>query len=96
MTNKLEHMFKLQYDLQEKLGTWDKISTDEDWQKLVNQHIEELRSQFQEETQKCETSLEEFFKNYNIVEEVAQEPVELQRAVIGILTILKSIAKSTS
>ena len=27
---------------------------------------------------------------------LAQEPVEMQRAVIGILTILKSIAKSTS
>lgn len=27
---------------------------------------------------------------------LAQEPVELQRAVIGILSILKSIAKSTS
>ena len=27
---------------------------------------------------------------------LAQEPVEVQRAVIGILTILKSIAKSTS
>jgi transcriptional regulator with XRE-family HTH domain len=27
---------------------------------------------------------------------LAQEPIEVQRAVIGILTILKSIAKSTS
>ncbi len=27
---------------------------------------------------------------------LAQEPVEVQRAVIGILTILKSLAKSTS
>jgi len=27
---------------------------------------------------------------------LAQEPIEMQRAVIGILTILKSIAKSTS
>ena len=27
---------------------------------------------------------------------LAQEPIEMQRAIIGILTILKSIAKSTS
>mgnify|MGYP006277625511 CR=1 FL=1 len=48
------------------------------WQKIVNDRIEELRSQFQIEKKRCEETLENFIENYNLEEEQlpTQEPVE--------------------
>jgi len=46
------------------------------WQNIIHERIEELQNQFQEKTEKCESSLEEFIKNYNLEERVSQEPVE--------------------
>jgi len=46
-------------------------------------------------TEKSPTYSSERLDHY-VAKVLAQEPVEVQRAVIGILTILKSIAKSTS
>ena len=46
------------------------------WQNLVNKRIENLQNEFDEKRDKCETSLAGFIKNFNLEEEVAQEPVE--------------------
>lgn len=46
------------------------------WQKLIHKRIEELKNQVLEKQDKCETSLEEFIKKYNLEEHVIQEPVE--------------------
>ncbi len=46
-------------------------------------------------TEKSPTYSSERLDHY-VARVLAQEPIEVQRAVIGILTILKSIAKSTS
>ncbi|MFX0043261.1 MAG: hypothetical protein ACFE8L_10135 [Candidatus Hodarchaeota archaeon] len=46
------------------------------WQKLIHKRIEELQNQFLERQNKCETSIEEFIKKYNLEEQVVQEPVE--------------------
>ncbi|MFW9827623.1 MAG: hypothetical protein ACFFEY_08530 [Candidatus Thorarchaeota archaeon] len=46
------------------------------WQNLINKRIEDLRSQFNEKRDKCEKAIEDFTKNYNLEEEVTQEPVE--------------------
>ncbi len=46
------------------------------WQNIIHKRIEELQNQFQEKTEKCESSLGEFIKNYNLEEQVSQEPVE--------------------
>ncbi len=46
------------------------------WQKIINNRIEELASEFQESKLKCEVSFETFRENYELKEEVAQEPVE--------------------
>jgi hypothetical protein len=46
------------------------------WQNLINKRIEDLRSQFNEKREKCEKAIEDFTKNYNLDEEVTQEPVE--------------------
>ncbi|MGV9204098.1 MAG: hypothetical protein ACOC44_08800 [Promethearchaeia archaeon] len=48
------------------------------WQKIVNDRIEELRTEFQQKKQRCEETLKNFFENYNLEEEQLppQEPVE--------------------
>ena len=46
------------------------------WQKLINKRIEALQNQFLEKQSKCKTSIEEFIRKYNLVEQVVQEPVE--------------------
>ena len=46
------------------------------WQNLIQKRIEELRNQFQEKRDKCESALEDFTKNYHMEEQVIQEPVE--------------------
>ncbi len=46
------------------------------WQKIMNNKIEELRAQFQEKRKICESSLQDFLKSYNLLEEEPQEPVE--------------------
>lgn len=46
------------------------------WQRIINARIEALANEFQEKKNKCENALEEFLNNYNLKEEVSQEPVE--------------------
>jgi len=46
------------------------------WQEIVNLRIENLQKEFQEQKKKCEMSLEEFFKAYDLKEKEIQEPVE--------------------
>ncbi|MFX1324623.1 MAG: hypothetical protein ACFE8N_06690, partial [Promethearchaeota archaeon] len=46
------------------------------WQNLVTKRIENLQNDFNEKREKCEISLNNFIKNYNLAEQVAQEPVE--------------------
>ncbi len=46
------------------------------WQRIINSRIEVLQNEFQEKKKKCEDSFEALIKNYNITEEVTQEPVE--------------------
>lgn len=46
------------------------------WQNLIHKRIEDLRSQFQEKRDKCESALDDFTKKYKMDEQVIQEPVE--------------------
>ena len=46
------------------------------WQTIINLRMEELLNEFQENKIKCESSFEIFLENYNIKEEVSQEPIE--------------------
>jgi hypothetical protein len=46
------------------------------WQNLVHKRIEDLKLEFQEKSDKCESALESFIRNYNMDKEVIQEPVE--------------------
>jgi hypothetical protein len=46
------------------------------WQNLINKRIEDLKNQFNEKREKCEKAIEDFTKNYNLDEEIIQEPVE--------------------
>jgi hypothetical protein len=46
------------------------------WQNLIHKRIEDLRNQFNEKREKCETAIEEFIRKYNLEPEVVQEPVE--------------------
>jgi hypothetical protein len=46
------------------------------WQNLINKRIEDLRNEFQEKSDKCETAIESFTRKYKMDEEVIQEPVE--------------------
>lgn len=46
------------------------------WQNLIHKRIEDLRSQFQEKRDKCESALDDFTKKYKIDEQAIQEPVE--------------------
>ncbi|MFX0156184.1 MAG: hypothetical protein ACFE9Q_16810 [Candidatus Hodarchaeota archaeon] len=46
------------------------------WQNLVQNRVEDLRNQFQEKREKCESSIENFTRKYKLDEQVVQEPVE--------------------
>ncbi len=46
------------------------------WQKIINNRIEDLQSEFQDKKKKCESSYESFLTRYNITTEVPQEPIE--------------------
>ncbi|MFX1419367.1 MAG: hypothetical protein ACFE9N_10645 [Promethearchaeota archaeon] len=46
------------------------------WQNIVNNRIEDLQNQFLEKRGKCESSLNDFTKKYNMDEQIVQEPVE--------------------
>lgn len=59
--DKLNYMFDLQYKLQERLGTWDKIQNESDKQQFVNQMILAI----QEET--IEIMRESAYKNPEFV-----------------------------
>ncbi len=46
------------------------------WQKIINQHIEELTNELQTKKLKAESSFNDFAKTYKLSEEIVQEPVE--------------------
>ncbi|MFX0021420.1 MAG: hypothetical protein ACFE9S_03785 [Candidatus Hermodarchaeota archaeon] len=46
------------------------------WQNIIHTRIEDLKNEFQEKSEKCESALESFTRNYKMDEEVIQEPVE--------------------
>ncbi len=46
------------------------------WQELINARIEELRNQFMEKKNRCESAFEQFIKKYNLSDEPQSEPVE--------------------
>ena len=46
------------------------------WQRIIQSRIEDLKSEFKERTDKCESALESFIKKYEMDEEAIQEPVE--------------------
>jgi len=48
------------------------------WQKVINHRIELLRNEFEEEKERCTTSLDDFIKTYNLTSglETVQEAVE--------------------
>ncbi len=46
------------------------------WQNLIQKRIEDLRSQFNEKREKCESAIEDFTRKYKLDQQVVQEPVE--------------------
>ncbi len=46
------------------------------WQNIIHKRIEDLKNEFKEKTEKCESALESFIKNYDMDERIIQEPVE--------------------
>jgi len=46
------------------------------WQNLIQKRIEDLRNQFNEKRDKCESAIEDFTKRYKLDEQLVQEPVE--------------------
>jgi hypothetical protein len=46
------------------------------WQKIINNRLEQLSSEFQEKKRKCETSFDNFLARYNLLEEIPAEPIE--------------------
>ncbi|MFW9818722.1 MAG: hypothetical protein ACFFE5_03850 [Candidatus Thorarchaeota archaeon] len=46
------------------------------WQNIVQKRIEDLKNEFQEKSDKCESALESFTRKYKMDEQVIQEPVE--------------------
>ncbi len=46
------------------------------WQNLIHKRIEDLRSQFNEKREKCESAIEDFTRKYKLDQQVVQEPVE--------------------
>lgn len=46
------------------------------WQNLIQKRIEDLRNQFNEKRDKCESAIEDFTRKYKLDQQVVQEPVE--------------------
>jgi len=46
------------------------------WQNLIQKRIEDLRNQFNEKREKCESAIEDFTRKYKLDQQVVQEPVE--------------------
>lgn len=46
------------------------------WQNLIHKRIENLKNQFEEKRDKCESAIEDFTRKYRSEEQVIQEPVE--------------------
>ncbi len=46
------------------------------WQNLIQKRIENLRNQFHEKRDKCESAIEDFTRKYKLEEQTVQEPVE--------------------
>lgn len=46
------------------------------WQSLIQKRIEDLRNQFSEKREKCESAIEDFTIKYKLDQQVIQEPVE--------------------
>jgi len=46
------------------------------WQNLIQKRIEDLKNQFNEKRDKCESAIEDFTRNYKLDQQVVQEPVE--------------------
>jgi len=46
------------------------------WQNLIHKRIENLKNQFEEKRDKCESTIEDFTRKYNLEEQLVQEPVE--------------------
>ena len=48
----------------------------QNWQKIVNKKIEQWQMEYNEKKELCKSSLQNFFKRYNLLEEEPTEPVE--------------------
>ncbi len=46
------------------------------WQNLIQKRIEDLRNEFNEKRDKCESAIAEFIRKYKLEEQIVQEPVE--------------------
>jgi len=46
------------------------------WQDLIQKRIENLRNEFNEKREKCESAIDEFIRKYKLEEQIVQEPVE--------------------
>ncbi len=46
------------------------------WQNIIQKRIEDLRNEFNEKRDNCESAIEEFIRKYKLEEQVVQEPVE--------------------
>ncbi len=46
------------------------------WQNLIQKRIEDLRNEFNEKRDKCESAIDEFIRKYKLEEQIVQEPVE--------------------
>jgi len=46
------------------------------WQELIQKRIEDLRNQFNEKNDKCESAIEDFIRKYKLDQQIVQEPVE--------------------
>ncbi|MFX0105528.1 MAG: hypothetical protein ACFE75_08560 [Candidatus Hodarchaeota archaeon] len=46
------------------------------WQNIIHKRIENLKSQFEEKRDKCESAIEDFTRKYNLEAQIVQEPVE--------------------
>jgi len=46
------------------------------WQSIIHKRIENLKNEFEEKRDKCESAIEDFTRKYDLEEQVVQEPVE--------------------
>ncbi|UCD01727.1 MAG: hypothetical protein JSV23_01510, partial [Promethearchaeota archaeon] len=53
------------------------------WQNLIHKRIENLKNQFEEKRDKCESAIEVFTRRYKLDEQVIQEPVEFINYSLG-------------